>query len=135
MSNSKHSKEQLIEHLYAVMNAETEKPYEEIDADFIEACVELILELQGKNFTLSNEEVEEQVRKIPFVDIVDFEANHKKKNKRIKKKKILLIAAIIAVIFAFLTILSSGTDWDIFDKMNFTSDGKFRHFKICFCGF
>ncbi len=108
VSNPESNKNQLIEHLYAVLNTEMEKPYEEIDADFIEACVELILELQGKNFTLSNEEIEELVRKIPFVEVADFEATRQSKKKKIKKRKILLIAAIIAILCTLLAVISSG---------------------------
>ena len=108
MSNSDNNKNQLIEHLYAVLNTEMEKPYEEIDADFIEACVELILELQGKNFTLSNEEIEELVRKIPFVEVANFETIQQSKKKKLKKRKILLIAAIIAILCTLLAVISSG---------------------------
>lgn len=108
VSNSDNNKNQLIEHLYAVLNTEMEKPYEELDADFIEVCVELILELQGKNFTLSNEEIEELVRKIPFVEVADFEAIQQSKKKKLKKRKILLIAAIIAILCTLLAVISSG---------------------------
>ncbi len=108
MSNSEYNKDQLIEHLYAVMNAETEKPYEEMDADLVEACTELILELQGKNFTLSNEEIEEQVRKIPFVEVADFKATNKNKRKKINKKKLLLIAAIVTILCALLMVFAAG---------------------------
>lgn len=109
MYSSEQNKEQLIERLYAVINTEIEKPYEKIDADLVEACVELILELQGKNFTLSNEELEEQVRKIPFVEIADIKAISLHNRKKVKKRKILLVAAIIAILCALLLITSIGT--------------------------
>ena len=111
MGKSRNDKNILIEHLYEVLNTEMAKPYEEIDAELIEACVELILELQGKNFTLSNEEIENLVRKIPFIEVADFEAARKKR-KKINKKKILLIAAIIAILCAIMAIMSSGDEWD-----------------------
>lgn len=111
MGKSRNDKNILIEHLYEVLNTEMAKPYEEIDAELIESCVELILELQGKNFTLSNEEIEEKVRKIPFVEVADLEAARKKR-KKINKKKILLIAAIIAILCAIMAIMSSGDEWD-----------------------
>ena len=114
MSNSNKDKSQLIEHLYSVLNTEIDKPYEEIDAELIEACVELILELQGKNFTLSNEEIENLVRKIPFIEVADLEAARKKR-KKINKKKILLIAAIIAILCAIMAVMSSGDKWSIVD--------------------
>lgn len=114
MGKSRNDKNILIEHLYEVLNTEMAKPYEEIDAELIEACVELILELQGKNFTLSNEEIENLVRKIPFIEVVDFEATRKKR-KKTNKKKILLIAAIIAILCAIMAIMSSGDKWSIVD--------------------
>lgn len=120
MSNYKHSKEQLIERLYAVMNEETEKPYEEMDSDLIENCVELILELQGKNFTLSNEEIEERVRNIPFVEVADFKATNKNKRKKINKKKLLLIAAIISAICTMMILSSSENNYED-SKITFNS--------------
>lgn len=114
MGKSRNDKNILIEHLYEVLNTEMAKPYEEIDAELIEACVELILELQGKNFTLSNEEIENLVRKIPFIEVADFEAPRKKR-KKTNKKKILLIAAIIAILCAIMAIMSSGDEWDFLD--------------------
>lgn len=118
MSNSKNSKEQLIERLYAVMNAETEKPCEEMDTDLIDDCVDLILELQGKNFTLSNEEIEEMVRSIPFVDnknivdIADTNKSTKPKRKKNIAKKLLLIAATISVLFSMMIVSSSGNAYE-----------------------
>ena len=114
MCKSEDNKNQLIEHLYAVLNTEMEKPYAEIDTDFIEACVELILELQEKNFTLSNEEIENLVRKIPFVDAVDFIPSQQKK---IKKRKILLIAAIIAILSTLLAVITSGRFIDYWHRV------------------
>lgn len=108
MNYSKSDKNKLIEHLNAVINTEMEKPYEEIDADLIDACTELILELQGKNFTLSNEEVEELVRKIPFAEVADFKATPQKKRKKTTKRKILLIAAVTAILSTLLSIRTSG---------------------------
>ena len=97
-----------IEQLNAIINYEVEKPYKEMDADLVEVCVELIFELQGKNFTLSDEKLEEKVRKIPFVDIADVKAIQQKKRKKIKTRKILLIAAIIAILLAVLAVFSTG---------------------------
>ncbi|MBR0535978.1 MAG: hypothetical protein IIX14_06350 [Clostridia bacterium] len=108
MSNTRKDTDRLIAQLYAVLNREIEKPREEMDADLLEACTELILELQGKNFTLSNEEIEERVRKIPFVDIADINNAAQTKRKKIKKTRILLIAAVVAILITLLTIMTSG---------------------------
>ena len=106
-----------IEHLNGIINYEVEKPYKEMDADLVEACVELSLELQGKNFTLSNEELEEKVRKIPFVDIAEITAIQQNKRKKIKKKRILLIAAIIAILCAILAVFAIGYHLDYFHSI------------------
>lgn len=105
--DKKESTNKLIMHLNSIINHEVEKPYTEMDADLVEACVELSLELQGKNYTLSNEELEEKVRKIPFVDTKEF-LNAAQKKRKINKRKILLIAAIIAILCAVLMVMSSG---------------------------
>lgn len=110
--DKKESTNKLIMHLNSIINHEVEKPYTEMDADLVEACVELSLELQGKNYTLSNEELEEKVRKIPFVDTKEFLNAAQKKRKKINKRKILLIAAIIAILCTLLTIISSGYNFD-----------------------
>ena len=110
--DKKESKNKLIMHLNSIINHEVEKPYTEMDADLVEACVELSLELQGKNYTLSNEELEEKVRKIPFVDTKEFFNAAQKKRKKINKRKILLIAAIVAILCTLLTIISSGYNFD-----------------------
>ncbi len=122
MNGSRHKKNQLIEHLLAVCAAETEKPCEEIDADFVEACTELILELQSKNFTLSNEELEEKVGKIPFVEVSDFEAYRQEKNKKINKRKILLVAAVVALLCALLSLISISNDFDYTEIFSFVKD-------------
>ncbi len=106
--DKKESTNKLIMHLNSIINHEVEKPYTEMDADLVEACVELSLELQGKNYTLSNEELEEKVRKIPFVDTKEFLNAAQKKRKKINKRKILLIAAIVAILCAILMVMSSG---------------------------
>ena len=114
MNDSEYNKDKLIEHLYAVMNKETEKSYEEMDADLVEACTELILELQGKNFTLSNEELEEKVRKIQFTDdaeitnISDINAPSKTRRKKSKPKKLLLIAAMGSLLGTLLMVFAAG---------------------------
>ena len=105
--DKKESTNKLIRHLNSIINHEVEKPYTEMDADLVEACVELSLELQGKNYTLSNEELEEKVRKIPFVDTKEI-LNAAQKKRKINKRKILLIAAIVAILCAVLMVMSSG---------------------------
>lgn len=108
MEYTKSNKDRLLNHLFAVLDTESEKPYTEMDADLVSACVELILELQGKNYTLSNEEIEEKVSKIPFADTSEIKLVAQKKSTKINTKKILLIAAVIALLCALLAIFSTS---------------------------
>lgn len=118
MENNINSKEKLIAYLSLVRDQETEKPLNEADNDLIKACVELLLELQGKEVTLSTEDIEELVRKIPFADTEMIKTvNAKGKVRKFKKKKILLIAAVIAILVAILSIVSIAFEWNIFDAL------------------
>lgn len=118
MENNINSKEKLIAYLSLIRDQETEKPLDEADNDLIKACVELLLELQGKEVTLSTEDIEELVRKIPFADTEMIKTvNTKGKVRKFKKKKILLIAAVIAILVAILSIVSIAFEWNIFDSI------------------
>ena len=118
MENNINSKEKLIAYLSLIRDQETEKPLDEADNDLIKACVELLLELQGKEVTLSTEDIEELVRKIPFSDTEMIKTvNAKGKVRKFKKKKILLIAAVIAILVAILSIVSIAFEWNIFDSI------------------
>ena len=57
MENNLNNKEKLIAYLSLVRDQETEKPLNEADTDLIKACVELLMELQVKEVTLSTEEI------------------------------------------------------------------------------
>lgn len=118
MENNINSKEKLIAYLSLIRDQETEKPLDEADNDLIKACVELLLELQGKEVTLSTEDIEELVRKIPFADTEMIKTvNAKGKVRKFKKKKILLIAAVIAILVAILSIVSIAFEWNIFEGL------------------
>lgn len=118
MKNELNNKEKLIEYLSFVRDTEAEKPIGEMDNDLIEACVELLLELQGKTVALGPEQIEERVRKIPFVDTATFKAvNTKGKVRKTRKKRILLIAAVITILVTLLSIVSIAFEWNIFDAL------------------
>lgn len=119
MINKDKKSDKLIERLYAVMDFESQKPYNEVDTDLIEACTELILELQGKNFTMSKEEIQEKVNKIPFVDIDDF---NKAKRKKVNKRKLLLLAAVISILCILLSTTSISQNFDSHRMYQFVKD-------------
>lgn len=116
LSNEKLKKDKLIRHLYNILDTEINKKYNLMDVDLVEACTELILELQGKNITLSNEEIEEKVSKIPFIDTNEITLVSPNRNKKVKKRKILLIAAIIAIICTLLATIGFGTGFGELDS-------------------
>lgn len=106
------SEEKLIELLLFIRRKEAKKPLEQMDNDLITACTELLLDLQNKEVTLSTEEIDERIKKIPFIETIDQKAAKKSK---INKKRILLIAAIISILIAILSIASTGSEWNMFD--------------------
>ncbi len=119
MFNKDKKSDTLIERLYTVMDLESQKPCEEIDTDLIEACTELILELQGKNLTMSKEEIQEKVSIIPFVDMDDF---NKAKRKKVNKRRLLLLAAIISILCILLSTTSISQNFDSHRMYQFVKD-------------
>ena len=66
--NKNSDNQEFIKKLELLRDLEAEKPVEEMDVSLVKACVELILELRGETVNFTPEEVEEKVRKIPFVE-------------------------------------------------------------------
>ena len=108
MELSLQEKLKLIEFFEFLLNEEISKPLGEMNSETVDDYISILLHLQGKKAELSSEYIDEQVRKIPFVDIADIRDIQQKKRKKIKKKKILLIAAIIAILLAILAVFSTG---------------------------
>jgi hypothetical protein len=118
--NNNSDKQEFIKKLELLRDLEAEKPVEEMDVSLIKACVELILELRGETVKLTPEEIEEKVRKIPFVDTATLNTTPKGVKGRatkVKSRKILFIAAIIAVLVTIFTVTSIAFDWNIFDEL------------------
>ncbi len=108
MELSLQEKIKLIEFFEFLLNEEISKPLGEMNSEAVDNYINILLHLKNKNAELSSEYIDEQVRKIPFVDITDIRDIQQKKRKKIKKKKILLIAAIIAILLAILAVFSTG---------------------------
>ncbi len=115
------NKIELIRKLEILRELEMKKPINEIDTDFIDEVVLFGLELKGLKATLTPEEVEEKVRKIPFVEKTTTlntpPTSVKGRATKVKSHKILLIAAIISILVAIFTISSIAFDWNIFDEL------------------
>ena len=118
--NNDFQTQELIKKLELLRDIEAEKPIEEMDVSLLTTCVEFILELRGETEILSPEEVEEKVRKIPFVDTTSLNTspeNVKSKTTKIKSRKILLIAAITSLLITIFTFSSIAYNWDVFAEI------------------
>ena len=79
--NNDFQTQELIKKFELLRDLEAEKPIEEMDVSLLTTCVEFILELRGETEMLSPEEVEEKVRKIPFVDTTSLNTTENVKSK------------------------------------------------------
>jgi len=119
--NKNSDNQEFIKKLELLRDLESEKPVEEMDVSLVMACVELILELRGETVNFTPEEVEEKVRKIPFVEETTTlntpPKSVKGRSTKVKSRKILLIAAIISILIAIFAVTSIAFDWNIFDEL------------------
>ena len=119
--NNNSDNQEFIKKLELLRDLEAEKPVEEMDVSLVMACVELILELRGETVNFTPEEVEEKVRKIPFVEETTTlntpPKSVKGRSTKVKSRKILLIAAIISILIAIFATISVAFEWNIFDEL------------------
>lgn len=119
--NNNSDNQEFIKKLELLRDLEAEKPVEEMDVSLVMACVELILELRGETVNFTPEEVEEKVRKIPFVEETTTlntpPTSVKGRSTKVKSRKILLIAAIISILIAIFAVSSIAFEWNIFDEL------------------
>ena len=119
--NNNSDNQEFIKKLELLRDLEAEKPVEEMDVSLVMACVELILELRGETVNFTPEEVEEKVRKIPFVEETTTlntpPQSVKGRSTKVKSRKILLIAAIISILIAIFAVTSIAFNWNIFDEL------------------
>ena len=119
--NNNSDNREFIKKLELLRDLEAEKPVEEMDVSLVKACVELILELRGETVHFTPEEVEEKVRKIPFVEetatLNTPPQSVKGRSTKVKSRKILLIAAVISILIAIFAVTSIAFEWNIFDEL------------------
>ena len=119
--NKNSDNQEFIKKLELLRDLEAEKPVEEMDVSLVMACVESILELRGETVSFTPEEVEEKVRKIPFVEETTSlntpPESVKSRSTKVKSRKILLIAAIISILIAIFAVSSIAFEWNIFDEL------------------
>ena len=114
------NKSELIKNLESLYDLEIKKSIETIDTDLLDETIAFGLELNELEVTLTPEEIEEKVRKIPFVETATLNTTQESvngKTTKVKSHKILLIAAIISILVTIFAITSIAFDWNIFDEL------------------
>lgn len=97
----------VIEKLRAIIEIESEKPADKMDADLVEECVDFLMELENEK-GLKQEEIDESINKI-------LRANKKKElKKRRHRFKTLLVAAVIGALL--LTAGTAAIGYDEYDQ-------------------
>ena len=64
MTNERMTRAEMIRWLGDAISTESEKPFEEIDCDFVDECGQLLDELMGKSAAMSEEEITERMKKL-----------------------------------------------------------------------
>ncbi len=91
MTSKRMTRAEMIRWLGDAINTETEKPFEEIDYDFVEECGCLLDELMGKSTAMSEEEIAERIEKLK----PDTTSAVRKKIGNRKLWKIVIAAAVV----------------------------------------
>lgn len=108
-----HENQSLRDKLSAIILLETAKPYEEIDCDLVDECIDFLMELEGRK-RLGKKEIRRRIGKIPFKEnILKFNENARRK---VKAKRIAIVAAIMAIIMAIIGVMSIASE-DIFGDL------------------
>lgn len=102
MISNRMTRAEMIQWLGDAIRTETEKPFDEIDHDFVDECSCLLVELMGNTAVMSEEEIAERMAKLnpDTVSVVP-------KKSRIKLKRMWKIAIAAAVVLCMgITVLA-----------------------------
>ena len=91
MTSKRMSRAEMIRWLGDAISTETEKPFEEIDYDFVEECGQLLDELMGKSAAMSEKEIADRMEKLK----PDATSAVRKKIGGRKLWKIVITAAVV----------------------------------------
>lgn len=102
MISNRMTRAEMIKWLGDAIRTETEKPFDNIDHDFVDECSCLLVELMGKTAVMSDEEIAERMAKLnPDAGSVV------QKKSRIKLKRMWKIAIAAAVVLCMgITVLA-----------------------------
>ena len=94
MTSKRMTRAEMIQWLGDAIRTETEKPFDEIDYDFVDECGNLLDELMGESAALSESEIKERVAKLT-AGVHDSDVS---KGIKIKRKNLWKIAVAAAVV-------------------------------------
>lgn len=120
--DSVNEKQSLKDKLAAIILLETSKDYKEMDGELVAECVDFLMELEGKE-KLTQEEIEQRVKEIPFKGKVTAIDSYVRK--KIRAKRLVIVAAILAVIVALFGIIAVASG-DGFDELIMNLDDSFH---------
>lgn len=99
----------LISKITSILEMEVIKPYEKMDADLVNECVDFLMEMVGDEIRLTNEEIQENINDIPFVE--ENKSGIPAKGKRFVKRTFWVAACLVVIILiANLVAMAFGTD-------------------------
>ena len=107
-------KQSLKDKLMAIILLETSKDYKEMDSDLVTECVDFLMELEGEE-RLTQKEIEQRVKEIPFKGKATAIGSYTKK--KLRAKRLAIIAAILAVIVALFGIIAIASGSSSFEFM------------------
>ena len=94
MTSKRMTRAEMIQWLGDAIRTETEKPFDEIDYDFVDECGNLLDELMGESAALSESEIKERVAKLT-AGVHDSDVSKGIKIKRRNLWKIAVAAAVV----------------------------------------
>lgn len=104
MTSKRMTRAEMIRWLGDAISTETEKPFEEIDYDFVEECGQLLDELMGKSAAMSEEEIANRIEKLnPDTTYAV--------RKKIRGKKLWKIAVAAAVVLCMSMTVMAVPAW------------------------
>ncbi len=107
--NNHSSNDALISKIASILDTEVEKPYEAMDADLVYECVDFLMEMVGDEKRLTNEEIQENINDIPFVD--ENKSGKPAKGKRYVRRTFWVAACLVVImLIANLVAMAFGTD-------------------------
>lgn len=98
--------ERIFSKVDAILNTELNKPYEEIDDNLVNECVDFLMEMEGNEEKITKEEIQSNIDAIPFTE-------NKPAKVRRTFRRTLLAAACFAVLLLLLNLAAMAFGVDV----------------------